>query len=311
MIAFLAAAAASVVLLLALLRWRHLLPVDQPNARSLHVNPTPRIGGLGLFPALLIGAALGGPGDGAWLLGCATLLFLVSLADDRYGLGVAPRFLAHAGAAAAFCLWLFGTGPLAWLAMLGMVWIVNLYNFMDGANGLAGGMALIGFAALALAGGETSLAWAVSGAAAGFLVFNFDPARVFLGDAGSVPLGLLAGGLGLLGVTHGDWPLWFPVLVFSPFIVDASVTLLRRLLRGEKVWQAHREHYYQRLVRMGWSHRRLALAEYVLMLASAGSALALLTVAPGWQWCGVAVWGGIYLLLMFSIDRLWRKKEAV
>jgi hypothetical protein len=96
-----------------------------------------------------------------------------------------------------------------------------------------------------------------------FLLLNFSPARVFMGDAGSVPLGFLAGGIGIAGWRTVSWPAWFPLLVFSPFVVDASVTLARRMfMRRERFWHPHREHYYQRLVRMGWSHRRLALTEY-------------------------------------------------
>ena len=165
------------------------------------------------------------------------------------------------------------------LAVLAVTWLTNLYNFMDGSDGLAAGMALFGFGAFALAAfaaGDMALAVfsaSLAGAAAAFLLFNFAPARIFLGDVGSVPLGFLAGALGLAGWRDDAWPLWFPALVFAPFIFDASVTLLRRLVRGEPVWRAHREHYYQRLVRLGTGHRATALAAYALMLACAAAAL--------------------------------------
>lgn len=110
-------------------------------------------------------------------------------------------------------------------------------------------------------------------AAAAFLLFNFHPARIFMGDAGSIPLGFLAGALGWLGWQRGLWDAWFPMVVFSPFIADATITLLHRLVRGERVWQAHREHLYQRLVRLGWGHRGTALAEYALMGVCAAAAL--------------------------------------
>ena len=169
-----------------------------------------------------------------------------------------------------------------WQAVLALatMWVTNLYNFMDGSDGLAGGMALFGFGAYALAAwlaGDAVfvvVAASIAAAAAAFLVFNFPPAKVFMGDAGSIPLGFLAAALGILGWRAGHWPLWFPVLVFSPFIIDASVTLARRLLRGERVWRAHRSHYYQRLVQLGWGHRNTALAEYALM-AGCGAARAL------------------------------------
>jgi UDP-N-acetylmuramyl pentapeptide phosphotransferase/UDP-N-acetylglucosamine-1-phosphate transferase len=151
---------------------------------------------------------------------------------------------------------------------------------MDGSDGLAGGMAVIGFGTYGLAawlGGNLELellAWSIAAAAAGFLIFNFPPAKIFMGDVGSIPLGFLAGALGVAGWLQGLWPLWFPLIVFAPFIVDASVTLLRRALRRERIWQAHREHYYQRLILSGWSHRKTAIWEYALMLACAALALA-------------------------------------
>jgi UDP-N-acetylmuramyl pentapeptide phosphotransferase/UDP-N-acetylglucosamine-1-phosphate transferase len=185
----------------------------------------------------------------------------VSFLDDVHSLPIAVRLPAHVAAAFAAVLafamprpgHLVGLGRAA-LAVIAIAWMANLYNFMDGADGLAGGMALIGFAVLAIAAAQSGFtplalaALATSSAAAGFLPFNFPPARVFLGDAGSVPLGFLAGALGAWGAVLGAWPAWFPMLVFSPFIVDASVTLLRRLLAGERVWIAHRAHAYQRLV---------------------------------------------------------------
>ena len=115
----------------------------------------------------------------------------------------------------------------------------------------------------------------VAGALA-FLIFNFPPAKIFLGDSGSIPVGFLAGALGFMGWCNELWPAWLPVLVFSPFIVDATVTLLRRLLRRDRFWEPHREHAYQRLVRMGWSHGRLLRAETVLMASCAFAAVTLL-----------------------------------
>ena len=170
---------------------------------------------------------------------------------------------------------------------------------------------LFGIAAV-LAGdpGLAALSFSVSAAALAFLFFNFHPARIFMGDSGSVPLGFLAAALGILGWRNGDWPLCFPLLVFSPFIVDASVTLLKRILRREKVWEAHRDHYYQRLVRAGLGHRNTALAEYALMLLCGISGLLTLKLSGTIVVIELGVWFLIYTGLAFAADRFWLRYRS-
>jgi len=254
--------------------------LDRPNERSLHEHPVPRTGGI----AVLIGIAGATPLGfiELWLpLGLALLLATVSFADDLKGLPIAVRLGAHV-VAAAILVW-YELSPIylwqAVLIVLGIAWLTNLYNFMDGSDGLAGGMTVIGFGAYAVAASwaaEPELATAgicIATAAAAFLVFNFHPARIFLGDVGSIPLGFLAGGLGIVGWNDEAWPLWFPLAVFAPFIADATVTLARRLVRGERVWQAHRDHYYQQLVRSRFGHRATAYIAYTVMALCAGAAL--------------------------------------
>lgn len=313
-VAFFVAAAVSALVIALMLRSGRAGPLDNPNHRSLHSVAVPRSGGVGVLAGLACAGAAWVPPP-AWLVALA-LLAAVSWWDDCRPLSAPLRFAVHL-LAAVVVLDTLGAGPAGAVVLIfALVWMANLYNFMDGANGLAGGMALLGFLALSVAAaltGQHELAgWAVAiaGAALGFLRFNFHPARIFLGDIGSVTLGFLAALLGWYGWMRQAWPLWFPVLAFSPFIVDATATLLRRLLRGEKVWQAHREHYYQRLVRMGWSHRRLALSEYALMSAVAVTAVMLLEVSPVWQWAGVATWGVIYVVLMRWIDTLWQRTHV-
>jgi len=296
-----------------LLRRDALLPMDHPNERSLHVHPTPRIGGLGVMAGLAVCTLLLRP-EGVLVLTLAALgLCALSLLDDLGGLSVRVRFAGHFLAAGITLFALPGLpGWAGWLALFALVWMTNLYNFMDGSDGLAGGMALFGFSSYGVAawiGGAESfalLAWGIAAAAAGFLRFNFPPARVFMGDAGSIPLGFLAAALGLAGWLEGLWPLAFPLLVFSPFIADASLTLLRRLFRGEKIWHAHRSHYYQRLVRMGWSHRRLAIAEYGVM-AFAGLSGLVLVIRPDWQLAMGSLWAAVYLVLAVIIDHRWKE----
>lgn len=254
--------------------------LDQPNERSLHERPVPRTGGIAVLAG--IASAVAFLQGAYWLpLALALVLAALSLVDDLRDMPTPVRLIAHLTAAAVLvgsALW--PAHPLeVVLLVLAITWITNLYNFMDGSDGLAGGMALIGFGTYALAAyvaGDAVLAAlcvAIAAAAAAFLVHNFPPARIFLGDVGSIPLGFLAGGLGLLGWGKGLWPLWFPVLVFGPFIGDATFTLLRRLARRERIWQAHRDHYYQRLVRMGFGHRGTAVVGYLVMAACAAVAL--------------------------------------
>ena len=299
-------------LVLAWLLRRGRLPMDHPNERSLHDTPTPRIGGLGIMAG--VGVASAWLAGGMWLpaMLAAFALAAVSVLDDVRGLPVALRFLAHFVAAAA-CLLALGLSGWALVgATMAVVWMTNLFNFMDGSDGLAGGMAAIGFGALALAawlGGAPGLAAfcaAVAAAALAFLRFNFPPARVFMGDAGSIPLGFLAATLGILGAMQDVWPWLFPLLVFSPFIVDASVTLVRRALHGEKVWRAHRSHYYQRAVLLGASHRQLALAAYALMLAMVALAFAQLILPQHVAWL-LILSSATYLLIFLAIDFRWHR----
>jgi UDP-N-acetylmuramyl pentapeptide phosphotransferase/UDP-N-acetylglucosamine-1-phosphate transferase len=227
------------------------------------------------------------------------------------------RLLMHLVAATCFSVELLADAhgwPAAMVAAVAVTWMLNLYNFMDGSDGLAGGMTLIGFGAYGcaawLAGNESFaiINFSIAAAAAAFLLFNFHPARIFLGDAGAVPLGFLAAALGATGWTRGLWPLWLPALVFFPFIADASATLAKRALHGDKFWQAHREHYYQRMVQSGLGHRNTALLAYILMLAAAASAI----WAAGHDvviQLGVGVaWTGIYLVMMGMFDRLWARR---
>lgn len=287
--------------------------LDRPNDRSLHRNPTPRIGGLAILAGMLSGWMGLGSAQLALVLAATTALALVSFLDDLKHLPVWQRLLAHFLAASLSVFWLSSGQP--WLvlivAILAIVWMTNLFNFMDGSDGLAGGMALFGFAVFSLqaaAMGDAafaSLNAVIAAAALGFLLFNFHPARVFMGDAGSIPLGFLAGLIGCIGWVNGVWPAWFPVLVFSPFIVDATLTLLKRLVRGERIWLAHREHYYQRLILLGHGHRKTAWLEYGLMFAVGMSALWGAGRPSMDQAILLGGWAIIYIVLTRLIDSRW------
>ena len=286
---------------------------DVPNERSLHSTPVPRIGGVALLAGVLCGWALMLNALVWWVVLPLLILFMVSLIDDMRSLPVRQRLLSHVIAAAILVA---GSGLFAQqgvvitaAVLLFTVWVINLYNFMDGSDGLAGGMALVGFSFYGIAALLTHnmplalLNFCIAAAATSFLYYNFHPAKIFMGDSGSIPLGFLAAAMGLWGWQQGSWAVWFPLLVFSPFIVDASITLLKRALRGAKISEAHREHYYQRLIQLGWGHRNVALAEYIMMLAVGTSALwALNNPLPWWMFLA---WGAVYACLMLLLDARW------
>ncbi|HYN53140.1 MAG TPA: glycosyltransferase family 4 protein, partial [Methylotenera sp.] len=221
------------------------IALDQPNHRSLHTKSTPRIGGLAIMLGVLV-TWLSLSVTWYWVL-LPLSLMIVSLIDDIYHLSVKWRLLAQLLVSAGF-VFMMVSAEAWWLIIpltLFITWMTNLYNFMDGSDGLAGGMGLFGFSAYAIAAfimGDITVAMmngAIAVACFAFLLFNFHPAKIFMGDSGSIPLGFLAGSIGVYGYFQSLWPVWFPVLVFSPFIIDATVTLIKRLLAGEKVWQAH------------------------------------------------------------------------
>ena len=294
--------------------------LDHPNERSLHQRPVPRMGGIGV--AAGIAASVPFVSQVEWWplwLG-AVILVGISFLDDIIGLPIIGRLLVHfvaaGGAAAGLLLNHSGVG-WALLAIVAIVWMTNLYNFMDGMDGLAGGMALFGFGFYALAGvlsGQLPFAVtnaAIAAAAGAFLLFNFHPARIFMGDAGSTLLGFLAACLGLVGWQLGIWTLWFPGLVFSPFIVDATVTLARRLLRRETIWRPHREHYYQRLVLSGWGHRRTVLAEYGVMALCGGFAVLYQYASEEWRLVVLGAWAVLFLSLAIAVKGVEQRIQPV
>lgn len=291
------------------------LALDKPNERSLHSQIIPRTGGLAIMSGVLltwlfIGVSLD------WLL-LPLALIAISLVDDIRGLKARWRLLAQIIVCTIFIFLNPYEFPF-WamlILILACVWMVNLYNFMDGSDGLAGGMAVFGFGTYAIAaylnGNPDLFALSVSivGASIAFLIFNFHPAKIFMGDSGSVPLGFLAAAIGLTGWQQGTWPGWLPLMAFSPFIVDASVTLIKRMIRRERIWEAHKSHYYQRLVQMGWGHRKTAIAEYIVMLAVGVSSL-YASMLQAWMMMVVIIgWVIVYTVIMLKIDRVWAQRQ--
>ncbi|HDS0916918.1 TPA: glycosyltransferase family 4 protein [Pseudomonas putida] len=259
--------------------------IDVPNARSSHTVPTPRGGGVAIVLAFLFGLVTLGfvgvlPGALAvGLFGAGLIAALVGFLDDHGHVPARWRLLGHFSAAAWGLFWMAGAPPLVlfgtvfnlgWVGhVLGavyLVWLLNLNNFMDGIDGLASGQAVtacIGGALLYWQGGQASQLWLCGlllAAVAGFWIWNFPPAKIFMGDAGSGFLGIMMGLLAL----HAAWIspafFWSWLILLGVFIVDATWTLFRRLLRGEKVHEAHRSHAYQYASRHYKSHRVVTLS---------------------------------------------------
>ena len=259
--------------LIPILRRRGML--DYPNERSSHFHPTPRGGGIAVTISILLAwialhkVGLVASSFVSIALG-TSLLALVSWIDDLRGLSPGVRLVAQGAAVTIGILVLPSTRSAleAWLGSTlffvaaGLVWIwwINLFNFMDGIDGLAVSEAAAicsGLLLFALVGDGADpaaalLAAGIIGAAIGFLVWNWSPARIFLGDVGSVPLGYLSGFLLLDLASRGRWKIALILPLY--FLADATITLLRRLLAGERVWEPHRQHFYQQAVRNGLPH---------------------------------------------------------
>lgn len=303
--------------------------LDIPNERSLHSTPVPRTGGLAIFLAITVASTwttsvIEPDRPLGWLAVGALLIAVVSFIDDCFRLRALYRIVVHTAAAGlllygGFSFSLFDLPGLHWVwpyglgvlfTLLFVVWMLNLYNFMDGMDGLAGGMTVFGFGVFAIVAWQgdnmlfSALSLVISASALGFLVFNFPPAKIFMGDVGSSTLGFLAAAFAVWGSMDGLIPFWASALLFSPFIADATVTLLRRLFQGRRVWEPHKTHYYQRLVRLGWGHRRTVLWEYCLMAGCAVSTLVALELPVVFQWSILGLWTAFYGILMAVINRL-------
>lgn len=254
--------------------------IDIPNARSSHTLPTPRGGGVAIVVSFLMMLPVSyylqliDLPTLAGLSGAGALVAVLGFADDHGHVAAKWRLLGHF-AAAGWALYWLGSGAqislFGWLLdwrwftslffSIYLVWLLNLYNFMDGIDGLASVEAITVCLSACLVywlSGHQELAWTpllLVGAVWGFLCWNFPPARIFMGDAGSGFLGLIIGLLALIACAKAPELLWCWLILLGVFIVDATWTLLRRLLRGDKVYEAHRSHAYQYASRHYGSHK--------------------------------------------------------
>jgi Fuc2NAc and GlcNAc transferase len=300
--------------------------IDIPNERSSHSSPVPRGGGVAIVAGVLAGLVLSHDGFSLerWHLAGVMLpaisVALVGLVDDKWGLAVLPR-LGVQGAAVLLVVAMFLAGIAgqsgligAWLwlycagIVIGLLWLINLYNFMDGIDGIASLQAVFvagTLGVLSIAGDPGSfsgtLGLSVAACAAGFLTFNWPPARIFMGDTGSGFLGFIIGAVALAGISEHLVSPFVPLILMAAFISDATVTLLRRMLRGERWHQAHRAHAYQHLAVRFRQHRKVLICLAGVNLVWL---LPLALLAQGFPRWGGALCGLAYVPLVVSAMRL-------
>jgi len=266
--------------------------MDEPNIRGSHSIPTPRGGGVAIVASFLTGVVfLWGSSflsDNSFvaLMGAGLLIAIIGFVDDHGHIAARWRLLVHFIASGWLLFWLGGLPPLllfgaeydlAWLghilALIALVWLLNLYNFMDGIDGIAGVEAL---SATLVVGviiklvndhqGILLLLMLMSASVTGFLAWNFPRAKIFMGDAGSGFLGLMLGSLAVYSIHIEQQMIWVWLILLGVFIVDATYTLIRRILRGDKLYEAHCSHAYQNASRKYGNHLVVTLSVMVINL---------------------------------------------
>ena len=297
--------------------------MDVPNQRSSHTTPTALMGGIGIILTYTMYEVMQffSVGGTSWPMGVLISglgIAVLSIVDDVFSMKASVRFLFHflfSGVVVASGYVLSSIdGPLVSIGLgvfslpftlFFLVALVNVYNFMDGIDGYAGGMGV--FACLML----SFIAWKVgdevlfqsllvmAGAIAGFLVWNFPKAKIFMGDVGSAFLGFFFG-LVALRLYSQSVSIVVVSMVLSVFLMDSTVTILRRVLKKERFWEAHREHFYQLLTRSGWSHLKVLGLEYSHMVFTLGCAYVYMMVSPLMQWGVIVV-----CLVSFALKYIW------
>jgi UDP-N-acetylmuramyl pentapeptide phosphotransferase/UDP-N-acetylglucosamine-1-phosphate transferase len=276
---------------------------DVPNHRSSHQEPTPTGGGLGIFLSLCVSLmlyfAIGHWGKDNWaLIGLVAgilIIGIVGFIDDRKSLRVSVRMASYLSAAIIVVVTIgplrsidfpfLGTIRFGALAVpISLIWIIavtNIYNFIDGIDGLAAGEGVLAGGFLAYIGSLTgntqvsAIGLFVAAASLGFLLFNFPPAKIFMGDVGSTTLGFTFAAVAIIGSQNKANPIPFLVmlLLLGSFLFDGTITLVRRALKRERLYEAHRDHFYQQAVQLGYTHRPVTLSEYGLETLLGGSAI--------------------------------------
>ena len=283
--------------------------LDHPGKRQSHHVSTPTGGGLGMMASLLLvslGLSFSGCDFPMWAMGVlpgVLVLTIIGWLDDRSSLAQWFRLIVQLAVSLYLVVFLHKTGlaagnswsgPLGALALtlgvFALMWLMNLYNFMDGSDGMAGfqglftGLILCLLFALENALAPALLCLVVTGCCLGFLPWNFPRPRVFMGDAGSVPLGYVFGSLIAMGCLLGLLRLPVAMLVLSVFLVDSTLTLFKRIFRGERWYTAHKQHLYQRLIAHGWPHSRVLLLYQAINVFFVLPVIALEMMYPAYAW---------------------------
>ena len=306
--------------------------LDIPNDRSSHTVPTPRGGGLAIIIVLLLAGVVSlflpqAPIDVLVCLLLATLAFsLLGWQDDKHDLPASVRFLIQlliAVFASGWLLWAtvpgystsFASVALLLLSTLWIAWMANLYNFMDGIDGISAVESLIlgattsywfaisGVASMAI------ICIAVAGASVGFMRWNWSPAKIFMGDVGSLALGAFFAIIAIIGTTRLDIPILAFLILYAVYLADSGVTLLHRIIKREKWWQAHRSHFYQRAVQSGFSHAQVSLSVMALNIIFALLA-SLLIMGIINATTATVVTMAILILLMFLINSRFNRIKS-
>ena len=306
--------------------------LDIPNDRSSHTVPTPRGGGLAIVIVLLLSGVVSlflplAPIDILVCLLLATLAFsLLGWQDDKHDLPASVRFLIQlliAVFASGWLLWAtipgystsFALVVLLLLSTLWIVWMANLYNFMDGIDGISAVESLILGATTSYwfaISGAVSMAViciAVAGASVGFMRWNWSPAKIFMGDVGSLALGAFFAIIAIIGTTRLDIPFLAFLILYAVYLTDSGVTLLHRIIKREKWWQAHRSHFYQRAVQSGFSHAQVSLSVMALNIIFALLA-SLLIMGIINATTATVVTMAILILLMFLINSRFNRIKS-
>lgn len=309
--------------------------LDLPNSRSSHQVPTPRGGGVGIIVPIivtLLAAPMLGVSPVFCVAGAAAIGLVAALGwvDDHRSLSVRTRLAGHIGAGLVVAAMAAGEGvqpfgSVAPAALSGLWWIfwtvsaINVVNFIDGTDALIGLQALV-FGLFSLAGAglpvslSAALGAALAGAALGFLLLNWPPARIFMGDVGSGSLGVVFAVLGVLTMRQVEWTVVHAYLPLMPIFADEVLTMGRRIARGETLSEPHRTHVYQRLVQAGWSHARVA-ALYGMLAGLCGAWALLHRSDTPTFWAGTAAMlagtlAGLYLLRAWAERRCRRVSAA-